>query len=121
MFLPKNDDHFSPKGKYGNVQQALTETAGCTLCVAGRHSDLLALSVTEGGAAYCKACKNGRYSTAIGASKEVTCSKSFKLFRFFIENTADNFFLFFFVFFLFFFYILFYFMFFVLFLYLEDR
>ena len=80
------------------MQQALTETAGCTLCVAGRHSDLLALSVTEGGAAYCKACKNGRYSTAIGAYKEVTCSKSFKLFSFFIENTADNFFLFFFCF-----------------------
>ena len=75
LFLPKNDDHFSPKGKYGNVQQALTETAGCTLCVAGRHSDLLALSATEGGAAYCKACKVGRYSTSIGASKEVTCSK----------------------------------------------
>ena len=57
------------------MQQALTETAGCTLCVAGRHSDVLALSVTEGGAAYCKACKVGRYSTSIGASKEVTCSK----------------------------------------------
>ena len=70
----KNDDH-SSKGKFGNVQQALTETAGCTLCVAGRHSDLLALSVTEGGAAFCKACNVGRYSTSIGAYKEVTCSK----------------------------------------------
>ena len=67
-----------PRGKYGNVKRAADILRGCKICVAGRYSDLEAVSKVSttnalDGSLFCKECPLGRWSSAVAVEKESDC------------------------------------------------
>ena len=63
-----------PRGQYGDVPKAVNITTGCTLCDAGRYSDLEAVSkIMQGEETFCQKCPLGRWSSDSGQKKDSAC------------------------------------------------
>ena len=63
-----------PRGKYGTSEESIDEAAACIECIAGRFSDLEALSTTHlSDGVYCSPCASGKWNDQKGCVKESEC------------------------------------------------
>ena len=63
-----------PRGKHGTTEEAVNETTGCKVCIAGRFTDLEAVSTTYTlDNIFCKPCAVGRWNDQVKSTKESDC------------------------------------------------
>jgi len=64
-----------PRGKYGTSEEAIDQAAGCTECIAGRFSELDAVSTAHiSDSIFCSPCEAGKWNDQKGRTKESECS-----------------------------------------------